>query len=302
MFLGIDAGTEAVKAGLFDVAGNLVASGSRRYQTYFPRPGWAEQDPDDWWAGLVGAVRDCLRAADVPPDAVRGISADATTCTIVPMKNGSHLRRALLWMDVRAADMAQRIFETHHAALRYSPGGVSAEWMPPKVLWLREHEPDVYAAVDTLIEYADWIAYRLTGRMTLNINTITQRWYYHLPSGGWNADFFETIRLGGVEAKFPDNIVKIGEVVGGLSAQAAAELGLRTGIPVAANGGDAFIGLLGLNVTGPGDLGVVMGSSNVLSGLSATEFHVPGVFGSYPDAVIPGLNLVEGGQVSTGQF
>jgi ribulose kinase len=94
----------------------------------------------------------------------------------------------------------------------------------------------------------------------------------------------------------------VGEPVGGLSPVAAEQLGLPAGIPVAMGGGDAFIGLLGLGVTAPGDLGVVMGSSNVLSGLSGEEFHFPGIFGSFPEAIMPGLNLVEGGQVSTGSI
>jgi sugar (pentulose or hexulose) kinase len=80
--LAIDAGTEAIKAGLFDVHGRRVALGSRTYPTYFPAPGWAEQDPAEWWAGLVGAVQDCLRLADVTPGDIAGISADATTCTL----------------------------------------------------------------------------------------------------------------------------------------------------------------------------------------------------------------------------
>lgn len=303
MFLGIDAGTEALKAGLFDEAGNLVAQGKRTYQTYFPKPGHAEQDPDEWWAALVGAVQDCLAAADVPPDAVQGISADATTCTLLPIRaDGTPLRRALLWMDVRAGEQAARVFATGHDALRYSLAGVSAEWMPAKMLWLKENEPGVYNEMDYLIEFTDWIAYRLTGRLALNINTITQRWYYHTPSGGWDADFFETIGLGGIQEKFPPDVLRLGEIVGGLSEETAEAMGLPAGIPVAAGGGDAFVGILGLGVVQPGDLGVVMGSSNVLSGLSAEEFHFPGIFGSYPDAVIPGLNLVEGGQVSTGSI
>ncbi len=301
--LGIDAGTEAIKAGIFDNAGNLIASGSRNYKTYFPKPGWAEQDPDEWWAGLVGAVRDCLKAAPVPPEAMQGICADATTCTVIPLDaKGDPLRRALLWMDVRATEQAARIFETGHEALRYSLAGVTAEWMPPKLLWLKENEPDTYQSAAYFIEFTDWIAYKLTGHIALNLDTITQRWYYHLPSGGWPTDFYETIGLGGVEAKFPDDILRIGEIVGSLSPAAAQELGLPAGIPIAMGGGDAFIGLLGMDVVEPGDLGVVMGSSNVLSGLSAEEVHFPGIFGSFPDAVIPGLNLIEGGQVSTGSI
>ena len=301
--LGIDAGTEAIKAGIFDRLGNLVASGSRNYTTYFPKSGWAEQDPHEWWAGLVGAVQDCLKTASVRPQEIGGICADATTCTLVPMNaNGKVLRPALLWMDVRATKQALRIFDTKHEALRYSLAGVSAEWMPSKALWLKENEPDVYRDADIIFEFTDWIAYRLTGRIALNINTVTQRWYYHMPSGGWPSDFFEEIGLGGIEQKFPQDILRIGEIVGLLSQKAAEQLGLPAGIPVAMGGGDAFVGLLGLGVVEPGDLGVVMGSSNVLSGLSADEVHVPGIFGSFPEAVIPGLNLIEGGQVSTGSI
>lgn len=299
--LGIDAGTEAIKAGLFDLHGSRVAIGSRTYPTYFPAPGWAEQDPGEWWDGLVGAVQDCLRSAQVAPEEIAGISADATTCTLMPLDaERNELGRALLWMDVRAAEQAQRIFATGNPALRYCLAGANAEWMPPKMLWLKENEPERYAATACLLEFTDWIAYRLTGRPTLNLNTVTQRWFYHSPSGGWPLDFFAQIGLPELAEKFPADILPLSAVVGELSTGAASVLGLRPGIPVAAGGGDAFVGLLGQGVTQPGDLGVVMGSSNVLSALSTEELHFPGVFGSFPNAVIPGLNLVEGGQVSTG--
>lgn len=301
--LGIDAGTEAIKAGIFDEEGHLVASAARGYTTYFPHPGWAEQDPAEWWAGLVGAVRDCLAASPVSADAIAGISADATTCTLIPIRaNGDPLRRALLWMDVRATEQAARIFKTGHPALCYSLAGVSAEWMPAKALWLKENEAQVFDEAAYLLEYTDWLALRLTGRIALNLNTITQRWYYHMPSGGWPSGFFEQIGLGGVESKFPKDILRLGEIAGPLCQSAAEQLGLPAGIPVTMGGGDAFVGLLGLGVVEPGDLGVVMGSSNVLSGLTANEVHFPGVFGSFPEAVIPGLNLIEGGQVSTGSI
>ena len=302
-FLGIDAGTEAIKAALFDRSGLPIATGSRAYNTYFPHPGWAEQDPDEWWAGLVGAVRDCLAAAQVPPESIKGISADATTCTMLPIKtDGSPLRRALLWMDVRATEQAQRIFASGHKSLQYSLAGVSAEWMPAKVLWLKENEPETFANTDYFIEYTDWLAYRLTGHLALNLNTIVQRWYYHPHQGGWPVDFYETIGLGGIEKRFPTDIRRIGELTGSLSATPAAQLGLPAGIPIAMGGGDAFVGPLGLGVVEPGDIAVVMGSSNVFSGMSAEEVHFKGGFGSFPEAVIPGLNLIEGGQVSTGSI
>ena len=302
--IGIDAGTEALKAGLFTLQGQLVASGQASYATRFPRSGWAEQEPDDWWNALVLAVRACLAAApQVQPEEIIGVSADATCCTMLPMRrDGTHLRPALLWMDVRAADQARRIFATGHPALRYCLAGVNAEWMPPKMLWLKENEPQTWDAAEVLVEFTDWIAYKLTGRFALSISTTAHRWFYHVPSGGWQPDFFAAIGLEGIEHKFPADVLRIGEVVGLLSAEAAATLGLPAGIPVAANGADAFIGMLGQGVTSPGDLGLITGSSNVLTTLSATEVHFPGIFGAFPESLIPGLAPVEGGQVSTGSI
>ena len=307
-FLAIDAGTEAVKAALFDANGRRVALGSRSYATSFPHSGWAEQDPDEWWTCLTGAVRDCMAGAGLnsrtmPPGTIAGMSADATTSTLVPMgADGKPLRKAILWMDVRSAPQAEAIFATGHPTLDYCLSGVNAEWMLPKVLWLKENEPDTYHNMAVLLEFTDWIAYRLTGRTVLNIDTVTQRWFYRAPSGGWPADFYAQAGMPDLVAKLDVDVARIGEVVGTLTTAAAEALGLPPGIPVAAGGGDAFIGLLGQGVTGPGDMGVVMGSSNVMSALAEEEFHAPGIFGGFPEALIPGLSLVEAGQVSTGSI
>jgi ribulokinase len=301
--LSIDAGTEAIKVGLFDLQGRRVAVGVRSYPTYFPGPAWAEQEPADWWNGLVGAVHDCLQAADAPRAEIIAVAADATTCTLVPMRGDGHvLRRPFLWMDVRAGEQARQAFATGDPALRYCLAGANAEWMPPKMLWFKQNEPELYAATDYLLEFTDWIAYRLTGRFTLNIDTITQRWFYHTPTGGWPHSLFRALQLDDLPAKFPQSIHRVGEIVGELLPEVAAELGLPAGLPVAACGGDAFIGLLGQGVSAPGDVGVIMGSSNVLSALSHEELHFPGILGSFPDAVVPGLSLVEAGQVSTGSI
>lgn len=299
--LAIDAGTEALKAAIYDLQGTKVATAAHAYKTHFPRPGWAEQSPAEWWRALVAAVRGALAAGAIDASEIIGICADATTCTLIPMRaDGEALGNALLWMDVRAAAEAEAIFQSGDPALRYSLAGVNAEWMPPKMAWLKTHDPERYAAMDYLLEFTDWIAYRLTGRFALNRNTVTQRWFYHTPSGGWPLDFFAAIGLQDLVAKFPADVLGIGETVGPLSSVAAAALGLEPGTPVLAGGGDAFIGILGQGVTQPGDLGMILGTSNVLSALSVAEFHSAGIFGSFPDALMDGLNLVEAGQVSTG--
>jgi FGGY-family pentulose kinase len=305
--LSIDGGTESVRAAIFDLRGHLLASAAQAYATDFPRAGWAQQNPDQWWSALCTAVRECVAQGvaqgTVRAGEIRGISLDATSCTLVALdKNGSHLRPALLWMDVRAAPQAARIFATRHPALSYSPQGCNAEWMLSKTLWLAENEPETYARSAHLIEYTDWLIYRLTGRLALSLNTITQRWYYNGRTWHWPVDLYDRLGLGGLPQKLPGEILPVGAEAGCLTGEAAAALGLGQDVRVFGGGADAFVGLLGLNVAQPGKIGLITGSSNVIGAFVADEFHGSGLFGAFPDAVVPGLWLVEAGQVSTGSI
>jgi sugar (pentulose or hexulose) kinase len=144
--IGIDGGTESVRVGIFDQEGTPVVFSSEEYATEHPRPGWAEQDPDEWWSRLVPAVKGAMDESGVSPEEIAGISLDCTSCTVVALdERDRHLRPAILWMDVRAADQARRIGETGDPALKYNGfGPVSAEWMPCKALWLKENEPETY--------------------------------------------------------------------------------------------------------------------------------------------------------------
>lgn len=309
---GIDGGTEALKVGIYDLTGRLVASGSAGYPTHFPSSGWAEQDPADWWRALGEASQQCFAGAGsdaggagsgaaIDPKDVVAISADGTTCTLLPLDAQDRpLRNAFLWMDVRAAQQAQRITATEHPALKFCLSGVSAEWMPPKTLWLKEHQPDLYEQTHTLLEYTDWLAFRLTGRRTLNLCTATQRWFYDRPSGGWPSGLYEAIGLEAVHEKLPKDVLPLGAHLGGVTPEAAAHTGFAPGTPVFAGGCDAAVGALALGVVQPGQLALVTGSSNVLMGFTDQPLHTTGLMGSFPDAVIPNLELIEAGQVSTG--
>jgi ribulose kinase len=174
--------------------------------------------------------------------------------------------------------------------------------MLSKALWLSENEPEVYARTTCLIEYTDWLVYKMTGRLVLNLNTATQRWYYNGREWGWPGDLFAAVGVPELEKKFPKEVVPAGREVGRLLPEAAWALGLPDSITVYQGGGDAFVGLLGLNVAAPGKLGLITGSSNVMGVFVAQEFHGTGLFGGFPDAVVPGLWLVEAGQVSTGSI
>jgi FGGY-family pentulose kinase len=301
-FVGIDGGTEGIRVGIFDMQGSPVVFAAEFYGTNHPKSGWAEQDPDEWWDCLVKAMRRAIDEGGVEPGEVAGISVDATTCTVVAVdKKDRVLRPAIMWMDVRASDQALRVAETGDPALKYNGyGAVSAEWMPCKALWLKENEPETYGNAAHICEYLDWITYRLTGEWTASINTASFRWYYDRNEGGFPESLYSQLGLDDLLEKFPQNVLDMGAVAGELSKEAADELGLKPGTPVAEGGGDAFVAMVGLNVLGPGKTALIAGSSHVMVGQSAEPLYGKGFFGSYTDAVVPGQYTVEGGQTSTG--
>ncbi|MBU6349308.1 MAG: xylulose kinase [Chloroflexi bacterium] len=300
--LGIDFGTESVRTGIFDLAGRPVTFASEPYPLYHPYAGWAEQHPDDWWRALVAATRRALAQSGVPGEAIVGVGADCTSCTVVLMDESfTPLRPAIIWMDVRAADQASRIAQVDDPARKYNGyGNVSAEWMPCKALWVKENEPTLWARTRYAGEFIDWLTYRLTGEWVGSINNTSIRWYYDRSAGGWPAGFYTKIGLEDLLDRFPSQILDLGQVAGRLRDDVAAELGLPPGIPVAEGGADALVAMVGLNVVKPGKLAFITGSSHLMLGQSAAAFHAKGIFGTYTDAVLPGQHTVEGGQVSTG--
>jgi ribulose kinase len=321
--LCLDGGTESVRVGVFDSTGALLSLSARAYPTTFERPGWAEQKPGDWWCAVVQAVRECLEQAPVRAADIRGIALDATTCTLVALgEDLSPLRPALLWMDVRAARQAERIFATHHpAVVAYSPAGCNAEWMLSKALWMAENEPELYARTAYFVEYTDWLVYRFTGKLMVNLNTTTQRWYYNQRSWQFPEDLYAQVGIPDLIGRIPQEVTRAGQEVGVLLPEVARSLSLPDGVKVFQGGGDAFVALLGLNVTAPGKIGLITGSSNVIAGFvdgddpgsdlpdarthtpaPAMSETAPGLYGPFPDALLPGLSLVEGGQSSTGSI
>ncbi len=303
-FMGIDGGTESVRVGVFDQEGTPMGFASRTYALKHPRPGWAEQDPDEWWSSLVAAVKEVMSKNNIAREAIAGISLDATTCTVVALdKYDRVLRPAIIWMDVRAADQARRVAKTGDPALKYNGfAKVSAEWMPCKALWLKENEPDIYNAATHICEYTDWMTHRLTGEWTASINIASLRWYYDRNNGGFPASLYQAVDLDDLLEKFPQKVLDMGTVVGGLNKKAAEELGLPPGIPVAEGGADSMVSTVGMDVLAPGEIALITGSSHAIFGESAEAIYGPGFFGAFTDAVVPGLYLVEGGQVSTGSI
>ncbi|PID98343.1 MAG: xylulose kinase [Actinobacteria bacterium] len=302
--LGIDFGTESCRAAIFDIKGHPVTFAATPYKLSHPRAGWAEQDPEEWWTALQTSTRKALQTSGIPADAIKGISYDATTMTVVAMdKTGRSLRPAIMWMDVRATEQAARASTIDHWARLYNGGGkapATAEWYPFKVAWLRENERETYDNAYRLVDAADWVTFKLTGEWTTNINSAALRMYYNRDHGGWPVEFYEHIGCGDVFDKIPERVVDLGTPISGLSATAADALGLLPGTPVAQGPADAWAGQIGLGVVRPGKMALITGSSHVLTGQSDVALNGEGFFGGYTDGVMPGQYTVEGGQVSTG--
>ncbi|AXE37747.1 FGGY-family carbohydrate kinase [Acidipropionibacterium virtanenii] len=302
--LGIDYGTESCRVAIFDLQGHPLAFAATPYQTRFPHPAWAEQDPDEWWLALQASAHRAIAAAGISPAAIAGISYDATTFTLVSMDaKGESIRPAIMWMDNRATAQAARAEQSDSAARLVNNGGkgaAPAEAFPFKAAWLRENEPDNYVRAAHLVDAADWLTYKLTGEWTTNIHSNSLRGYYDRARGGWPADFFAAVGADDLLDKVPERVLNVGDQVGTLASIPAQLLGLRPGIPVAQGLCDAGAGQIGLGVVAPGDMALITGSSHVLYGQMTSEIHGEGFWGSYTDAVVPGQYTVEGSGVSTG--
>jgi len=302
--LGVDGGTESIRAIVFDLEGRPKGSHASEYQTQFPTPGWAEQHPEDWWRAMGQAARGALAAAGIASDQVIAMAVDTTCCSVVALDaDATPLRPAMIWMDVRSAAEAADVAATGDPALRINSNGrgpVSAEWMIPKSLWMKRHQPELFASAARICEYQDYINWRLTGRWVASLNNVSIRWHYQSRGGGVPRSLIERLNLSELEEKWPSRIVRPGDVIDVLTKDAAAHLGLQPGIPVAQGGADAFIGMIGLGVTEPGEMALITGSSHLQLGVAARPVHAQGVWGTYMDAVYPDKAIIEGGQTSTG--
>ncbi len=302
--LGVDGGTEGLRAGIFDVLGTPLAYASTSYPTQFPAPSWAEQDPNDWWDALGNSVRKTISDSGISVDQIAAMAVDTTCCSVVALDDsGNPVRPALIWMDVRSAEQAEQMVATEDDALLINSNGsgpVSAEWMIPKALWIKQNEPENFDRAVTICEFQDYINLHLTGRLGASINNVTTRWHCDYTENGVPKSLLEKLDLGELAEKWPQDVFRLGELVGRLTPRAAGHLGLTPDLPVVQGGADAQIGMIGLGVVKPGNLALITGSSHLHLGLSEKPFHGTGIWGTYADALLPGLHTVEGGQTSTG--
>lgn len=300
VLLAIDLGTEGVRVAVFGPDGERLGAGERGYPTAYPRPGWAEQHPDDWWRATVAAARGALAPLGPGPE-VDAVAVATTASTVAVLdRAGAPLRPAILWMDARASAESARTAAVDHPVLRFAGGSDAAEWLVPKAMWLAGHEPETYARAHRIVEAVDYLTYRLTGGWTASRMNACCKWNYDPRTGTFPEDLYAELGVPDLRTKLPPEVAPVGAPAGELSAAARAELGVRGAAVVCTGGIDAHLSLLALGKPADGQVSIVCGTSNAFI-TEITEPVFPGtVWGPYPDALRTGRWLVEGGQVSAG--
>jgi sugar (pentulose or hexulose) kinase len=295
--LGIDVGTESVRAVAVDAAGARLASAAAPLRTTFPRPGWAEQEPGEVWDALVRATREVAAACPVP---VAALALATTSVTLVTCdERGAVDGPAILWMDTRAAAEAAEISASGHPALRSTGGLLSPEWMLPKALWLARHEPERYRRAAHVAELHDWLLRRLTGAWTASLGLACSGWSYVPQRGGYADDLLGSFGLEHARAGWPEPGAP-GAHAGALTAGAASACGLAEGIAVAHGTMDSYAAALACGVLEPGRLAVSLGSSSCYLVEVGEPRSDPRLLGPVPDAFVPGRYGLQGGQTSAG--
>jgi D-ribulokinase len=322
LFLGIDVGSGSARAGLFDKAGTLLASAKSDITIYRGEADFVEQSSSEIWQAVCTSVRRMMAQANVPPAAVAGIGFDATCSLVVVGPDGEPLpvgdpllpeRNIIVWMDHRANEQAKRINAMGHAVLRYVGNRISPEMETPKLLWLKENLPKVFVKAAHFFDLTDYLTWRSTGSIDRSICTVTCKWTYLGHERRWDESYFRQIGLDELAdeafARIGANVVDAGTPLGsGLTAQAAGDMGLLAGTPVAAGLIDAHAGGVGTvgaasdgaNGTVTSRLAYVFGTSACTMASTVNPAFVPGVWGPYFSAMVPGLWLNEAGQSAAG--
>lgn len=316
--IGIDVGTGSARAGVFDGSGQLLASAKHEIEVYRDeRRARVEQSSAQIWEAVCHAVRAAVRSADIDPARVVGLGVDATCSLVVQGAQGgvgdpAHPERdVMVWMDHRALEQAQRINAGGHAVLSYVGGVISPEMETPKLLWLKENLPAVYASAAHFFDLTDFLTWKATGSLQRSSCTVTCKWTYLAHEGRWDADYFHRIGLGDLAeqgfARIGREVVWPGTpLAGGLCAEAAQALQLRPGIAVAAGLIDAHAGGVGTVAARGGAedaaacMAYVFGTSSCTMTSNTEAVLVPGVWGPYYNAMAPGMWLNEGGQSAAG--
>ena len=279
MFLGMDVGTGGTRAVLVNAEGHLVASASAEHEPFrTPHPGWAEQDPEDWWRAAQQAIRDVLAAAGHPHVDAAGLTGQMHGAVMLD-KDGTVLRPSLIWCDTRTQPQCDWL----HA--QFGPGESGREklieltanpalpnFTLTKLLWVKEHQPEIFAKIAHVLCPKDYVRYRLTGKYAIDVHEASGTLLLDVAHRRWSA---EVARVAGIPESWLPELFESPEICAKISDDAAQLTGLTAGTPVAAGAGDQGAGAVGMGILDPGSVSATIGTSGVVFAATAVPTRDP---------------------------
>jgi len=263
--LGLDIGTSAVKALLMDQKGQIVAENSEGYPLATPQSGWAEQNPEDWWQASQKVIKDLISENKIDNSKIEAISFSGQMHSSVFLdKNMEVIRPAILWSDTRTSAECEEIYERvggvkELAKLVSNPAleGFTA----PKILWLRNNEPENFKKLEKVLLPKDYIRYKLSGELGMDLSDAAGTLLCDVKAEDWSAEMMKKLDL---EQSIMPPVLKSIDIVGSVTAEAAAKTGLSSSTKVVGGGADNACGAVGSGIIKAGRVMASLGSSGVV--------------------------------------
>ncbi|AMQ07876.1 xylulokinase [Sporosarcina psychrophila] len=298
LLLGIDIGTSSCKVAIFKSDGEVVSQSSSHYPIYYPKPGWVEQNPEEWWMEVCKSIQKCLESKLLIDNEIVGIGIAGQGWSAIPVdKEGNCLHNTPIWLDTRATDIISNIASsiTDEDIYNVSGNSFSPTYTTPKILWFKKHMPELFNRTYKFLQSNSFIGMKLTGKMS---SDRSQNYGLHLYNPiTYQYDLEMASRFGIPIDKLPE-IYQCHEVIGTITEEAAAMTGLKVGIPVIAGGLDAACGALGAGVIQNYETQLQGGQAGGVSiCLNEPKTHPKLIFSPH---VIPNRWLLQGGTVGGG--
>ncbi len=262
--IGMDIGTTGIKSILMEYGGKILARDFTEYPLDFPQPGWAEQDPHDWWRATCASVRMLLSHAGVSAKKVDALSFSGQMHGLVCLDNNLQvLRPAILWCDQRTTrqckSITRKIGSRNLIKLVYNPA--LEGFTLPKLQWVRENEPSVYKRIHTILLPKDYVRFRLTGKVCMEVSDAAGTLMFDVAAKKWSESLLEQL---GISAELLPPVFNSIDSGGEVTEEAAAETGLAPGTPVICGGADNACAAVGNGIIEPGLVAVSIGTSGTV--------------------------------------
>ena len=262
--LGVDIGTSGTKTVLFDGKGNTVTSALEEYPLYQPHIGWAEQDPEDWWKAVADTIARVVKSSGVNPSDIKGLGLSGQMHGMVLLdRDAQVLRPSIIWCDQRTQVECDQITEIigRERLVEITANPALTGFTASKVMWVKNHQPDIFKRIDKILLPKDYIRFKLTGVFATEVSDASGTQFLDIPKRKWSHEVLDKL---GIHPDWMPEVYESQEISGKISGEAARLTGLSQGTPVAGGGGDQAAGAIGNGIVRPGILSSTIGTSGVV--------------------------------------